>query len=195
MPRGDIQSPLAGKNKLEKTSMPAYRPLRVAPLAARSLPLARRACSGEELLVGQAAAITNPATTANAKGLQAGIKHIDFVNASGGVSGNNVTLVTKDDGPRQDGCDLREYIADKRVSRSPATSTPAASQGVQGQSPGRGGIALIAPKATRASSARRISIRSAPAIRTRSPPSSGRRPTRRRRSSRSSTGTSLSVRR
>ena len=71
--------------------MPAYRPLRVAPLAAvlfLCLSLAEPAL-GEELLVGQAAAITNPATTANAKGLQAGIKaYFDYVNASGGVGGN-----------------------------------------------------------------------------------------------------------
>jgi hypothetical protein len=75
----------------EKTSMSLYRPLRVLPLAAALLCLSSvESARGEELFVGQAAAITNPATTANAKGLQAGIKaYFDHVNASGGVGGNN----------------------------------------------------------------------------------------------------------
>src|ERR1051326_1686044 len=77
----------------EKTSMSVHRPFPVVPLAVAFLLglSALRPALGEELLVGQAAAISNPATTANAKGLQAGIKtYFDSVTAPGGVGEKKV---------------------------------------------------------------------------------------------------------
>src|SRR5690349_15394067 len=73
---------------------------------------------GQDLVVGQVAALSNPATTANAKGIQAGMKvYFDHVNAQGGVGGHKVVLVSKDDGLTQGRMVelTREYIADKRV--------------------------------------------------------------------------------
>src|SRR5262245_60561845 len=73
---------------------------------------------GQELLVGQVAALSNPATTANAKGIQAGMKaYYEAVNAQGGVAGRKIALVSKDDGltPGRMVELTREYIADKRV--------------------------------------------------------------------------------
>src|SRR5258705_377542 len=135
----------------EKTSMSAYRPLRVVPLAAALLLCLSSAepALGQELLVGQAAAITNPATTANAKGLQAGIKvYFDHVNANGGVGGNKVTLVTKDDDltPGKMVAITKEYIADKRVlALAGYVNTGGITEVSKANLPGEAGIALIAP--------------------------------------------------
>src|SRR5262245_8513097 len=93
----------------------------------RALPLAAAyafgasfalAAAGQELLVGQAAALTNPATTANAKGMQTGIKvYFDHVNANGGVGGRKIALVSKDDGltPGKMVEITKEFVADKKV--------------------------------------------------------------------------------
>ena len=132
--------------------MPAYRTLRVAPLATALLLSCLSAAGpalGDELLVGQAAALSNPATTANAKGLQAGIKaYFDYVNANGGVGGSKVTLVTKDDDltPGKMVSITQEYIADKRVlALAGYVNTGGITEVSKANLPGQAGIALIAP--------------------------------------------------
>jgi ABC-type branched-subunit amino acid transport system substrate-binding protein len=104
---------------------------------------------GQELLVGQAAALTNPATTANAKGIQAGMKaYFDYVNAQGGVGGRKVTLISKDDGltPGKMAEITREFIADKRVvALAGYVNTGGITEVSKANLPGEAGIALIAP--------------------------------------------------
>jgi ABC-type branched-subunit amino acid transport system substrate-binding protein len=124
---------------------------RVLPLAAAfafSLPLAKPAVA-QDLLIGQAAALTNPATTANAKGIQAGMKaYFDYINAQGGVGGRKVTLVSKDDGltPGKMAEITREFIADKRVlALAGYVNTGGLTEVSKADLPGKGGIALIAP--------------------------------------------------
>jgi branched-chain amino acid transport system substrate-binding protein len=104
---------------------------------------------GQELLVGQAAALTNPATTANARGIQAGMKaYFDYINAQGGVGGRKVGLVSKDDGltPGKMAEITREFIADKRVlALAGYVNTGGITEVSKADLPGKGGIALIAP--------------------------------------------------
>ena len=123
----------------------------VLPLVAAfafSLPLAKPAV-GQDLLVGQAAALTNPATTANAKGIQAGMKaYFDYINAQGGIGGRKVTLVSKDDGltPGKMAEITKEFIADKRVlALAGYVNTGGLTEVSKADLPGKGGIALIAP--------------------------------------------------
>jgi len=132
-------------------SVSVCRPFPVLPLAAALLlgVSGTLPALGEELLVGQAAAISNPATTANAKGLQAGIQaYFSYVNANGGVGGNKVTLVTKDDDltPGKMVSITREYIADKRVvALAGFVNTGGITEVSKANLPGEAGIALIAP--------------------------------------------------
>ena len=104
---------------------------------------------GQELLVGQVAALTNPATTANAKGIQAGIRaYFDHVNAQGGVGGRKVALVSKDDGltPGRMTELTRELIADKRVvALAGYVNTGGITEVSKANLPGEAGIALVAP--------------------------------------------------
>jgi ABC-type branched-subunit amino acid transport system substrate-binding protein len=103
----------------------------------------------QELLVGQVAALSNPATTANAKGIQAGMQaYFDYVNAQGGIAGRKVTLVSKDDGltPGRMAERTREFIADKRVlALAGYVNTGGLTEVSKANLPGEGGIALIAP--------------------------------------------------
>jgi ABC-type branched-subunit amino acid transport system substrate-binding protein len=124
---------------------------RVLPLAAAfafSLLFAKPAVA-QDLLIGQAAALTNPATTANAKGIQAGMKaYFNYINAQGGVGGRKVTLVSKDDGltPGKMAEITREFIADKRVlALAGYVNTGGLTEVSKADLPGKGGIALIAP--------------------------------------------------
>lgn len=123
----------------------------ILPLVAAfafSLPSAKPAV-GQDLLVGQAAALTNPATTANAKGIQAGMKaYFDYINAQGGIGGRKVTLVSKDDGltPGKMAEITKEFIADKRVlALAGYVNTGGLTDVSKADLPGKGGIALIAP--------------------------------------------------
>jgi len=123
----------------------------VLPLVAAfafSLPFAKPAV-GQDLLVGQAAALTNPATTANAKGIQAGMKaYFDYINAQGGIGGRKVTLVSKDDGltPGKMAEITKEFIGDKRVlALAGYVNTGGLTEVSKADLPGKGGIALIAP--------------------------------------------------
>src|SRR5215472_15569355 len=104
---------------------------------------------GQDLLVGQVGALSNPATTANAKGIQAGIQaYFDHVNAQGGVSGRKVALVSKDDGltPGRMTELTRELIADKRVvALAGYVNTGGITEVSKANLPGEAGIALIAP--------------------------------------------------
>jgi ABC-type branched-subunit amino acid transport system substrate-binding protein len=105
--------------------------------------------SAQTLLVGQVAALSNPATMANAKGIQAGMKaYFDYVNAKGGVGGHKVELVSKDDGltPGRMAELTRELIADKRVvALAGYVNTGGITEVSKADLPGKGGIALIAP--------------------------------------------------
>ncbi|HET7200451.1 MAG TPA: ABC transporter substrate-binding protein [Burkholderiales bacterium] len=108
-----------------------------------------RSAGAQDLLVGQVAALTNPATTANAKGIQAGIKtYFDYVNATGGVGGHKVTLVSRDDDltPGKMLAITREYVADKRVlALAGFVNTGGITDVSRANLPGAAGIALIAP--------------------------------------------------
>jgi len=103
----------------------------------------------QELLVGQVAALSNPATTANAKGIQAGMQaYFAYVNAQGGIGGRKVTLVSKDDGltPGKMVELTKEYLADKRVLvLAGYVNTGGITEVSKANLPGEGGIALIAP--------------------------------------------------
>ena len=122
---------------------------KVLPLIAASAFSVPFAALGQDLFVGQAAALTNPATTANAKGIQAGLKaYFDYVNAQGGVGGHKVTLLSKDDGltPGRMAEITREFIADKRVlALAGYVNTGGLTDVSKADLPGKGGIALIAP--------------------------------------------------
>jgi ABC-type branched-subunit amino acid transport system substrate-binding protein len=121
------------------------------PLAAALVFFASAAMpsSAQTLLVGQVAALSNPATMANAKGIQAGMKaYFDYVNAKGGVGGHKVELVSKDDGltPGRMAELTRELIADKRVvALAGYVNTGGITEVSKADLPGKGGIALIAP--------------------------------------------------
>jgi branched-chain amino acid transport system substrate-binding protein len=129
----------------------ACHPLRAVPIAAALLLCLScvEPALGQELLVGQVAALTNAATTANAKGLEAGIKvYFDHVNANGGIHGRKVTLVTKDDDltPGRMVAITKEYIADKRVlALAGYVNTGGITEVSKADLPGQSGIALIAP--------------------------------------------------
>ena len=105
--------------------------------------------AGQELLIGQVASLSNPATMANAKGIQAGIKaYFDAVNDQGGVGGRKLALVSKDDGltPGRMVELTREYIADKRVvALTGYVNTGGITEVSKANLPGDAGIALIAP--------------------------------------------------
>src|SRR5262245_44683496 len=122
---------------------------RVMPLVAAFAFCFSSAAPAQDLLVGQAAALSNPATMANAKGIQAGMKaYFDYVNAHGGVAGRKVTLVSKDDGltPGKMAEITSEFIADKRVlALAGYVNTGGITEVSKADLPGKGGIALIAP--------------------------------------------------
>jgi branched-chain amino acid transport system substrate-binding protein len=121
------------------------------PLAAALVFFASAAMpsSAQDLLVGQVAALSNPATMANAKGIQAGMKtYFDYVNAKGGVGGHKIDLVSEDDGltPGRMAELTRALIADKRVvALAGYVNTGGITEVSKADLPGKGGIALIAP--------------------------------------------------
>jgi len=108
-----------------------------------------RWASAQDLLVGQVAALSNPATTANAKGIQEGIKtYFEYVNAKGGVGGHKVTLISRDDDltPGRMVAITKEYIADKRVlALAGYVNTGGITEVSKANLPGQARIALIAP--------------------------------------------------
>ena len=92
--------------------------LAAAGLALLVALLVARPAGAQDLLVGQVAALTNPGTTANAKGLQAGLQvYFKYVNERGGVGGRQVKLITKDDelAPGKMLAITKEYIANKNI--------------------------------------------------------------------------------
>jgi branched-chain amino acid transport system substrate-binding protein len=127
------------------------RPIRALPLAAALVFFAFAAMrsSAQDLLVGQVASLSNPATMANAKGIQAGMKaYFDSVNAKGGIGGHKIELVSKDDGltPGRMAELTRELIADKRVvALAGYVNTGGITEVSKADLPGKAGIALIAP--------------------------------------------------
>ena len=105
--------------------------------------------SAQDLLVGQAAALSNPATTANAKGIATGLQvYFSYVNEHGGVGGRPVKLVSKDDGltPGKMVEITKEYIADKNVlALAGYVNTGGITEVSKANLPGQAGIAMIAP--------------------------------------------------
>jgi ABC-type branched-subunit amino acid transport system substrate-binding protein len=122
--------------------------LLLASCAAAAL-LAGSPASAQDLLVGQVASQTNPATAANAKGMVTGLKtYLDFVNGRGGIGGRQVKLVTKDDNlvPGKMVEMTREYIADKNVlALAGYVNTGGITEVSKANLPGQSGIAMIAP--------------------------------------------------
>jgi len=126
-------------------------PIRVSwvTFAAILGPFAAPPAGAQELLVGQVAALTNPGTTANAKGLAMGLQiYFKYVNEHGGVGGRPVRLVSKDDGltPGKMVEITREYVADKKVlALAGYVNTGGITEVSKANLPGQAGIALIAP--------------------------------------------------
>jgi branched-chain amino acid transport system substrate-binding protein len=102
-----------------------------------------------DVLFGQIASHSNPASAANAKGLTVGIRaYFDRVNANGGIGGNKLKLTTLDDGlqgPRM--VELtQQLIDDKSVAGLLGFLNSAGLAEVARQDlPGKSGMALIAP--------------------------------------------------
>jgi branched-chain amino acid transport system substrate-binding protein len=111
--------------------------------------LAVSAASAQDLLIGQAAALTNPATTANAKGIQTGFQvYFKYVNERGGVGGRPVKLVSKDDDltPGKMLSITKEYIADKNIlALAGFVNTGGITEVSKSNIAAQSGIALIAP--------------------------------------------------
>ncbi len=102
-----------------------------------------------DLVFGQVASSTNPASAANAKGLTTGIQtYFNRVNAAGGIAGNKLKLVTLDDGlqaPKM--LELtQQLMADKSVLGLLGFLNTAGLAEIAKQNlPAQNGIALIAP--------------------------------------------------
>lgn len=105
--------------------------------------------AAQDVIFGQVASQTNPASAANAKGLAVGIQaYFDKVNAGGGIVGNKLKLVTLDDGlqgPKM--VELtQQLIADKSVAGLLGFLNSAGLADMASQDlPAKSGIALIAP--------------------------------------------------
>ncbi|WP_114970306.1 ABC transporter substrate-binding protein [Rhodoferax ferrireducens] len=105
--------------------------------------------AAQEIVFGQIASQSNPASAANAKGLAVGIQvYFDKVNANGGIAGNRLKLVTLDDGlqgPKM--LELtQQLIADKSVVGLLGFLNSAGLAEIAKQDlPAKNGIALIAP--------------------------------------------------
>jgi len=105
--------------------------------------------AAQDIVFGQVASQTNPASAANAKGLAVGIQaYFDKVNANGGIAGNKLKLVTLDDGlqgPKM--IELtQQLIADKSVAGLLGFLNSAGLAEIAKQDlPAKSGIALIAP--------------------------------------------------
>ena len=111
--------------------------------------LAAAGASAQDLLIGQVAALTNPGTTANAKGIKAGMEvYFKYVNEHGGVGGRPVKLISKDDGltPGKMLEITKEYVADKSVlALAGYVNTGGITEVSKSNIAGQSGIALIAP--------------------------------------------------
>jgi branched-chain amino acid transport system substrate-binding protein len=111
--------------------------------------LAVSAAGAQDLLIGQAAALTNPATTANAKGIQTGFQvYFKYINERGGVGGRPVKLVSKDDDltPGKMLSITKEYIADRNIlALAGFVNTGGITEVSKSNIAFQSGIALIAP--------------------------------------------------
>jgi branched-chain amino acid transport system substrate-binding protein len=111
--------------------------------------LAVSAAGAQDLLIGQAAALTNPATTANAKGIQTGFQvYFKYINERGGVGGRPVRLVSKDDDltPGKMLSITKEYIADRNIlALAGFVNTGGITEVSKSNIAAQSGIALIAP--------------------------------------------------
>ena len=120
-------------------------PLALALLCSFSMP----GTAAQDVIFGQVASQTNPASAANAKGLAVGIQaYFDKVNAGGGIVGNKLKLVTLDDGlqgPKM--IELtQQLIADKSVAGLLGFLNSAGLAEIAKQDlPAKNGVALIAP--------------------------------------------------
>jgi branched-chain amino acid transport system substrate-binding protein len=120
----------------------------IAGVFALSL-LAASPAGAQDLLVGQVAALSNPGTTANAKGLQAGLQvYFKYVNGQGGVGGRQVKLITKDDelAPGKMLAITKEYVADRNIlALAGYVNTGGITEVSKSNIAGQAGIAMIAP--------------------------------------------------
>jgi branched-chain amino acid transport system substrate-binding protein len=111
--------------------------------------LAASTARAQDLLIGQAAALTNPGTQANAKGIQTGFQvYFKYVNEHGGVGGRAVRLVSKDDDltPGKMLSITKEYIADRNIlALAGFVNTGGITEVSKSNIAGQSGIALIAP--------------------------------------------------
>jgi ABC-type branched-subunit amino acid transport system substrate-binding protein len=105
--------------------------------------------AAQDVVFGQVASQTNPASAGNAKGLAMGIQvYFDKVNANGGIAGNKLKLLTLDDslqGPKM--VELtQQLIEDKSIAGLLGFLNSAGLAEIARQElPAKAGIALIAP--------------------------------------------------
>jgi branched-chain amino acid transport system substrate-binding protein len=75
------------------------RPASLTSLCALALLAWCGAATAADVVFGQIASLSNPASTSNAKGLITGVQAcFDSINARGGINGNKLKLDTRDDG-------------------------------------------------------------------------------------------------
>src|SRR5262245_53238848 len=121
----------------------------VATLTALSAAFSLTPAGAQDLVIGQVASPTSPVTAANAKGMAAGMKvYFDQVNSQGGIHGQKVRLVTKDDGlkPGVMVQMTKEFAADKQVvALAGYVNTGGLTEMAKENVPGQLGIALISP--------------------------------------------------
>jgi ABC-type branched-subunit amino acid transport system substrate-binding protein len=102
-----------------------------------------------DVVFGQVASQSNPASAPNAKGMTAGIQaYFESVNARGGINGNRLVLKTLDDGLNASKfVELtKELVADKNVVGIVGSLNSAGLAAITKDNiPGTGKIALIAP--------------------------------------------------
>jgi branched-chain amino acid transport system substrate-binding protein len=131
--------------KMPRKPSRSLLPAALAVLSFLAVPLA----SGQELVVGQIASQTHVVTTLNAKANYTGLKvYFDSINASGGINGRMLKLVTRDDNlvPAKMVEITKEFIADKNVlALAGYLNTSGLAELAKQDIPGQGGIPLIAP--------------------------------------------------
>jgi branched-chain amino acid transport system substrate-binding protein len=102
-----------------------------------------------DVLFGQIASHSNPASAANARGLSVGIRaYFDRINASGGIGGNKLRLSTLDDGlqgPKM--VELTQQLVDDKsvMGLLGFLNSAGLAEVARRDLPGKNAIALIAP--------------------------------------------------
>lgn len=127
----------------------AFSRLAAPAMVALSLCIAPISGHAADLEFGQVASQTNPASAANAKGMAVGIQvYFDKVNASGGVQGNKLKLVTLDDelqGPKMVELTQQLIATPSIVGLLGFLNSAGLAEITKQDLPQKNGIALIAP--------------------------------------------------